>query len=685
MMDFTSFTTIYSKEIRAWRHRFWWLPLAGAMVCLLPMTIAKPPQMSQPPGTGLAMGAPIPVATTDADRQFLEPPVPRDVLAWVVGGLCVVTSLLALWLAREFRGAEVRDGTLLDVALTTIRPLGFVTAQILAAWTVAAMPLMGALPVLLPFGIRMGITVGGLLWGVVLLLTFLLIGACLGYGALWWRRVVILASRGRSLRLWLLPFAIAVVLTAIACGVPITYPMWKKYQSNCNRMRTFSGEPPFNQSPPTYLTDTLLSNFVLGVFLLALLYVAFIVARSLWRARWKGRLALLLFVPSVVWLGWKAPSLLSKWTDTIPRDIGLNQYESFLMLPFISLLNAITACGGSLGGPGEWADGFDAPNAFTLGGLVYWLGVALLAFLFALEDTRWVMRQPWLVTALQRPETAPFMLELGGKIRRRRGLYDFGVRNPVYDYLMARSSGSRITAVGWFAVLVIGTTGGLYFVWDVYLNGMPATWGMSEDVLRIPWGIAVGLCALCGLNCGATISQLKMSGQWGVLLSLPLKSRSLHWAVCFPRFVDALLVAVLAFSLGGIGVGFNFIELKQFIPFAVAMGMAFAAFAVTSVFASAFTKSTAKAMVLCVILSALLLGGLTWLGAWLDGRSTQQMRNIIQFYDAPWMFRTRPATEYSALTVWWWKWRSLAVPSAIGAAVLLFLSWWSSRRLNKER
>jgi hypothetical protein len=248
--------------------------------------------------------------------------------------------------------------------------------------------------------------------------------------------------------------------------------------------------------------------------------------------------------------------------------------------------------------------------------------------------------------------------------------------------VIARSSGSRITLTGWFALLVVGVAGAVSFFWNDYVHALPETYGMSDDVLGITWGVAVGLCALCGLNVGATISHLKASQQWDALLSLPLKPRALFWAVCLPCVVDALLIAVLALSLCGMGLGLHFADPKAFMPYTVAMGITLFVALATSLFASAFTKGTAKAMVLSVILSALLLVGLIWLETWLDTRFTVAgMDDASESVSMEFL----PVFNAPAPTIEWWHKRSFFTTSVIGTIILLWLGWWGVRRLKRER
>lgn len=712
---------IYLREVRSWRHRFWWLPLLGMLSALLPVALTPPPMeeygaVSWFRGRGDRY--------EDSDTTFLSSsPVPAKVLTVTVCVACALSLLLAAWLARELRGAEVRNATLMDVAITSIRPLELAVAQIAAAWTIAVMPLVGAAPVLVPCGVRVGMGATETLGGLFVLFGAPLAGACIGYAGFWWKRLVLVASRGRSFRLWMIGvFALATV-TCWVIAVPLTYPLWYRIQK---------GMPTDSRFKTPYFEDVFLTNLVVGVWLLAVLWLLFCVVRGLWRRGWKGRIVLLLIVALGVTGAVKSKPYarlkrsIPTWSvmtmSSSPLEWWLSRFDT--TLADVPTFPAITA---SLAFGGEYNLGFSPRSRpeitrqqwnaiidkMILVGGAFWLTLALGAVLFALGDLGWVLRQPWLVEALRRPEAAPMMVEFGGDgLRRREGNYVFETRNPVYDYALARSGDSRVVLMAWFVLIVIGSAVALFLRWNDFVKYQPMSDAL-DNVLPRTWSFVAVLCWMCGLNCGLTIAHLKSSLQWWSLLSLPVKFRSVLWGICFPRLVDALFIIGAAFSLVVVGVILrslsfsltsdydyyygeryvsysvrrlvNFFDLGraivsyhswgQWLPLALnVLTLTFVGLA-TSLFAASRSKGPAKATVLAVILSALVVKAIPYGYYWLVGWQTRQWSRF-----QTWGVESLPPPLQRE------PWASIGayVPYLAPMLLSLFLLWWGIRRLKRE-
>ena len=65
---------LYLREIRGWRHRFWWLPLAGLIGVLLPLSLLPPKTRDLAANSWEEQAYP----------SFLWPPVPQQSLALVI-------------------------------------------------------------------------------------------------------------------------------------------------------------------------------------------------------------------------------------------------------------------------------------------------------------------------------------------------------------------------------------------------------------------------------------------------------------------------------------------------------------------------------------------------------------------------------------------------------------------------
>jgi hypothetical protein len=645
-MNLSLTIAIYLREVRSWRHRFWWLPLVGTWAALLPLVLT--PTTKPDEGRRRFAFARENLLVDDSDTSFLlNLPVPQHALTLTVCIACGLTALLAAWLARELRAAEVRNATLTDVAVTMVRPLELAVGQIAAAWTIAVMPLIGAAPVIVPFAVRIGRNATDVLSGLAVLLGAALLSACVGYAGFWWKRLVLVASRGRSFRLWMMGVAAIALVAGWGLASSATYPLWRWVRK---------GLPLHWREDSSYLNDILLTNFIVGVWMLALLWLLACLARGLWRRRWKGRATLALLIAFIAFGATHAKpgAWLKRFLSAAQPMNFRSALDWYLIRPDATLKDvpmfpavvAAQALGGNWdfnSGEGRRRDDAAQQHLAELCGKMilvggaFWLSLALAAFLFALGDVGWVLRQPWLVEVLRRPEAAPLMIEFGGDAaRRRQGVYVFESRNPIYDYSLARSGGSRAVMIAWFALIIVGMTVTIFLGWKNFVKEQPES-GAFAHVLPRTWDCVALLCWMCGMHCGLTIAHMKTSLQWWSLQSLPFPFRSVLWGICLPRLVDALFIIGAAFSLAVVGMtlhsfSFSFepmesVDAWQFSRQDIGLGgiayfmaqpsgyvlhpvlnmlrLTFVGVA-TSLFAASRSRGAAKTTVLAVILSALI-------------------------------------------------------------------------------
>ncbi len=683
---------LYLREVRSWRHKFWWLPLVGTLLALLPLGL-------------------IPLKRRVEGRQsweeqmdpfFLRPAVPQPEMAFVICGLMAITFLLALWLARELRGAEVRDNILPDLVITTVNAFELAVAQIAAAWTIASMLVVGALPVLVPFGARVGRNTSELLLGVALLVIFPLAGAAIGYALFWWKGLIVIASRGRSFRLWMIPVALIAVAACATVARPITIPWW----------RTMGAAPRTGWNnygdPGQYSSAMLPTNLVLGVLLLAALWLIVVLLLTLWERGRRGRVALCLLLTLAVGISTPHPRAVRLRTQASNRAINVakrlvpvtnlrwgpwHPVDDWLLRPEINAyLTPVfpLAAGPILFGVDlhqESHHGYGAsvsrarwdeatPLMLVSGGL-FWLICALSAFCFALRDLNFVFRRPWLIHALRHPELAAFMLEFGRMRKPRVGNYIFATRNPYFDYALARSGGSRVVLFALFGVALLGMAVFRLRSWEQFIGAQPTPDLEGEAAMLLM--ATLFLCWLCGVNGGLFLAHLKATRQWWALLGLPVRFRTLLWGLWLPRVVDAGVIVVAGgaalamlaalgredWSQGAEGEHWLYAGLAAVLPGMVALG------ASTSTFAASWSRGSTKATMLTVVLSiaigVILPSALAALIQWHLERSEPK----------EWRLHFTPVDSDPALA-------TIVTPIAASVTSCLALWGWGLRRLRRQ-
>lgn len=684
-MSLTRTHALYVRELRGWRRRFWWMPVVAALAVTLPLSLPQSVtnQSRQQrweyrylpinPGAG---------QLSDDDDDFLNLPLRTDLLRWSVLATIATTFLLAGWLARELRSAEVRDDTLGDLVITTIQPGELFTAQLAAAWTIASVPLAGALPVFFAFGVRTGRSPAELLLGLSLLLAAPLLGACLGGATLWWKRLVLVSARDRAFRFWLLGFVLYALALSWGLAALVTYP---------NRRWVEAALPKRLRSEQSYFDELLIGNFVLGAGLLAMTWILVCVARALWR---RGRLARCLLLVAILWIGWRVAQLHPQATiqQTIASTSGvdadwmvlgrLRWYEQLIGAPFILpwLVPQVFGSDQYYQSRGEWSLEFDPFLQPTLLGGVFWCVLALAAALLTWFDLHWVMLRPWTIAAIQRPEIAPLMLELGGQGHRPRPRrYGFESRNPVWDLMLVRSSGSQVVVMVWFAILLAGTTASLFLNWPRLRNEEPMFHSLS-DPLQTALVLTIALCCLHAVNCGMTIAHLRMTQQWWAFLSTPLRLRTVLAGVCLPRLIE---VGIMLLCVGPVlavayavrvefwdsQLSFLFLYLAGF-----AAGFIYIIWAV-SLWSASRAKNPTRTTLMTLIVAPIVASAFPGLWAWgLDRQDTAYRRF------QPWGVELPlPAWESPP-----WQYLAAAVPIVVPLLLATFLLWRGVRRLRWE-
>ncbi len=676
---------LFVRELRGWRRRFWWLPALVALAVTLPTVLTQTtprgdyqqrwdryssPQYSNGP-------------ETDDNEDFLRLPLRAEVMGWTLLATMGVGFLLAGWLARELRYAEVRNDTLGDLVLTTIQPGELFTAQLAAAWAIAAMPLVAALPVFLAFGVRTGHSPTELLTGTTLLLATPLLGACLGYATPWWKRLVLVSARDRAFRFWMLGFVLCAAALSWGLAALVTYP---------NRKWVEAALPKRWRSDAAYFDELLLGNFVLGLWLLAAAWVLVCLARALWRRGRVTRVLLFIAITLVAWraVHWHPQAEIKQAMAGAQRESDsywglvsrLRWYDQLISVPFVLPMTLTSSYGGDL-----WA-GWEREERWLgiSGAIVFWLTFALAAALLGWFDVRWVLTQPWTIAAIQRPEVAPMMLELGGRGHRQRARnYVFDSRNPVWDFTLARSAGSRVVVFVWFGLVVVGTAVSLFRHWPRLRQAEPAFNPLREPV-QLALALTAILCALLALNCGLAIAQLRATQQWWAFLSTPMRLRSILAGLCLPRLVDALVLLVSGGALTSVAFALNvkfwdcathpfwYHAYETLAPMGVATEFTFVTWAV-SIWAASRAKSPARTTLLTVIIVPIIALALPALWAWGLDRKDVAWRRF-----EPWGRELSPAPWHTPP----WEYLTVAVPFVVPLLIATVLLWLGVRRLRWE-
>ncbi len=680
---------LYLRELRGWRHRFWWLPLAGTLLTLLPLALIPLRRSTERKHPWEEQITP----------PFLWPAVPQQALGIVIAALMALTFLLALWLARELRGSEVRDNTLPDLVITTVNALELALAQVAAAWTIAAMLIVGALPVLVPFGARVGRNRWELLLGCAVLLSFPLAGAAIGNALFWWKGLVVIASRGRSFRLWMIPVALLAVTACANIARPLTILWWRQSSPGGGAPNPWG----YRGNPGPYSSAMLPTNLVLGVMLLAALWLVVALLLTLWERGRRGRAALCaLLVVTVIGscshpfvvrvrtrtavratkLGQRlAPQVNQRWgpshvLDQLLERPDLNSY----LVPILPLLAGPILFGADLYPTSDRNSGLGTrrvrwdevlPLLLVLGGL-FWLTCALSAFTFALRDASFLFRRPWLIHALRHPELAAYLLEFGRTRKPRVGNYVFATRNPFFDYTLARSGGSRVVLFALFGACLLGVGLMRLRSWEQFVGEQPTPDLTAES--GVVMTTTFFLCWLCGVNGGVYLAHLKATRQWWALLGLPVRFRTLLSGLWLPRVLDAGVLVVAGYAavsmLAALGHEDMSLAEGEHWLYAGLLASLLVLGASTSTFAASWSRGTARATMLTVILSIavgmILPAALVALIEWQIGRSEPK----------EWRLHFTPVDSDPALV-------TILAPIAASVTSCLALLGWGVRRLRR--
>lgn len=668
---------IFLKELRAWRHRFWWLPMGGALCVILPMALASPPQMPSPE---------LLQQQTWLQSQVTFSTIPAEWLAVVTFALGTGASGLASWLAYTLRWSEIHNNTLTDLALTRVTALEIVAGQILAIWAITSVALAGAAPILIYYATMAGRSETQILTGVAVLMFYPLLAAATGYGSMWWKRLATASVRGKSYLRFMVVVTLLLTMLCAAVGLPLAYPLnlWAYgtlLQNDDLLMRI----------------DLFMKSLFWGTPIVCLLWLAFVALRALWQWRMWGRIVALLLLLLFMGGGCVGARSASGWIASLSAQMG--QWAPFprgdpVLLFGLGLmpLGAARAFGGQWEGT-EFMNALDPHLLTGIGlGLAYLVIIALASFVFAVGDVKWTMQNGWAIATLQNPTRAALLLPEAARAPRRRVRravsYLFVTRNPFYDFFLTRSVFSRVTFTGIFGFIVIVFTGGLAHVWADYLKAPTEHWRLGSAFLLVTMLMAI-LCASQGLACGSHIAQLKERQQWSGLLVTPTRLRALLLGVCLPTCGDSLMLCLLFSPLVFIGRTLGVVQWSN-------VGVALLLFllmplicGVTAIFSSAFTKTAAKAGLLSVILTGVLLAGVLFLLTYLE--SFFPFNRYSLTFMARWHFGNVEWLEslYPPLSPyppqWWEIWlpKMVALVALIGAC--LSLLWLACRRLRWER
>lgn len=625
-MSYDAIRHIFLKEIRAWRYRFWWLPIAGALVVIVPMAFSSPPSLPTPQQLQQQQWR---------WQQIIFSTIPAAPFAGVVLCFGLGTMLLALWMGRTLRWSEVHDDTIIDLALSPLTALEVAAGQVLAAWVVTTVALAGAAPVFVFYGTMAGRTAADMLPALLVLLMCPLFAAAVGYGMMWWKRLALEAMHGRSFRRFLLWFVPLLAAMCVGLGWPLADPA----------IRSAASTP---QPDPMLRLAIVFVSLVWGLPLLCAVWLAIIGADALRRRvlrlrghplRWKvallllglfvissvrmetGRLAFHGFIPvSMFWN--RLATDWSSWLNRFSNTPMLSLWWGLLSFVFgLAPLGASCALGGQWGSTQttNMVDPFVQPSLAV--GLGYWAAVGMTSFVFATRDLAWTMKNSWAIGALQNPARAALLApEAARAPHRREFLYPFITRNPVYDLCLARSMGTRSALVVVFGFVVLGSAAWLAYDYSAWATAPFEQWRF-EAQFSLPFMVALLLSSCCGLGCGLTIARLKRQQQWSALLPTPLPFRALLVGVCLPRWVDGLTLTVLLYSVNSIGLPLRMLrELEMLWATPLAMITVLLVCTATSLFGSAFTKSPAKTGFLGVLLAILLCIGFGMLLSWVEQR-----------------------------------------------------------------